>query len=713
MPSPTGSIEFVAYHQPALLDGEYVLSVKQQVQIDGTNGWGTDANDLWRAAPSAQLQFSVAGPRFSLDPGLIQSQFPPPKSIGEYYNVLPHIIFNRTTLPWERTVDNSAPSDTEKPKSWMALLLFDKKADAGAPVVTDLTVPVVTDLTVKDLLDTYGQSATPAGNQPEFVRILKRGAQEKAGRGELMLEVGQHPNDRLTVIDVPKQLLWHILPSADEIGFLSHVRTGQSSQNPNTDAEYPVILCNRLPAPGVLSKGTPASGTGDDSPVGTESTVHLISLEARQPLLDALQTKPVDNHLVRFVSLASWSFSTLQRNKTFSGWLKDAWCPDKDRTDSNNLGKQASSCAAGVIHTLRMPASSDSDTDAERFLSQGYVPIRHQTRQGNHLVSWYRSPLLPGRSPGDIPALPVRMSDELVRYFSDVGMFDVTYAAAWELGRMLTLRSKKVSVSLYNWNRARAQQVRQNESPVGHLPFAPDYSIAPDSPALFSQWFDELVRLNHVPFHYLVPREEMLPANSLRFFQVDLNWLECLIDGAFSIGRDSSAQVGQDGWARKVGHVSDGTAYSGFLLRSPLVTGWPHLGVEAYTEVVPVGDDDYLPQGISPAQRLRLDRLGEDVLLCLFKGEIKTVDIHEHPETIHFGVDTGEDPSRIENYTKALRDKNSGKLGKSAKLNWKSSDKRTLNIIDLAAKGNALNSAEFGVTMIEGVEKVRFIKSGT
>jgi hypothetical protein len=50
----------------------------------------------------------------------------------------------------------------------MALLLFDNKADSAAPVVTNLKV--------QDLLNTYGQSGTPA-NQPEFVKLLSREAQ--------------------------------------------------------------------------------------------------------------------------------------------------------------------------------------------------------------------------------------------------------------------------------------------------------------------------------------------------------------------------------------------------------------------------------------------------------------------------------------------------------------------------------------------------------
>jgi hypothetical protein len=51
------------------------------------------------------------------------------------------------------------------------------------------------------------------------------------------------------------------------------------------------------------------------------------------------------------------------------------------------------------------------------------------------------------------------------------------------------------------------------------------------------RWFEDLSLLVHVPFPYLVPSEELLPQESLRFFAVDPHWLECLRDGAFSIGR--------------------------------------------------------------------------------------------------------------------------------------------------------------------------------
>ena len=115
---------------------------------------------------------------------------------------------------------------------------------------------------------------------------------------------------------------------------------------------------------------------------------------------------------------------------------------------------------------------------------------------------------------------------------------------------------------------------------------------------------------------------------------------------------------------------------------------------------------------VPPTKRLRFDRLGEDILLCLFEGDIQTVDIHEHPETIHFGVDTDQ-PEEISSYYKELRKLDGTLSGTHTALPWKngSSSRRTLDIAALADVEKATNSAEFGVTMIEGVEMVRFIKA--
>ncbi len=50
------------------------------------------------------------------------------------------------------------------------------------------------------------------------------------------------------------------------------------------------------------------------------------------------------------------------------------------------------------------------------------------------------------------------------------------------------------------------------------------------------EWLGQLRTLVGVPFPYIVPHEEMLPNDSIRFFHIDRNWIDAMIDGALSTG---------------------------------------------------------------------------------------------------------------------------------------------------------------------------------
>src|SRR6476661_6695233 len=91
----SGTIEFLENHQTVLPPGDYTLSVTQEISAENIRS----ENKF-----NATLKFSVLSPRFTLDPQEIQAVFPPAGSLGDHANVLPHIIFNRSTLPWERVV---------------------------------------------------------------------------------------------------------------------------------------------------------------------------------------------------------------------------------------------------------------------------------------------------------------------------------------------------------------------------------------------------------------------------------------------------------------------------------------------------------------------------------------------------------------------------------------------------------------------------------
>ena len=93
----------------------------------------------------------------------------------------------------------------------------------------------------------------------------------------------------------------------------------------------------------------------------------------------------------------------------------------------------------------------------------------------------------------------------------------------------------------------------------------------------------------------------------------------------------------------------------GFLLRSSVVKGWPTLQVNAYDYQFPAGSDvveinknENLPPEAKELPRLRLERLSDHVLLGLFQGEIRVLDIHEGPQAIHLGFDVDD----IAGYTK-------------------------------------------------------------
>jgi hypothetical protein len=177
----------------------------------------------------------------------------------------------------------------------------------------------------------------------------------------------------------------------------------------------------------------------------------------------------------------------------------------------------------------------------------------------------------------------------------------------------------------------------------------------PGLPQDIADWFGSLSTLQGIPFNYLVPHSGMLPQESLRFFYLDFNWIDALIDGAFSIGRNNTGQATADAelmatvrqasrtsmrlQRSQVSTIASGSCddsnptgqVTGFLLRSQAVSGWPNLRFKGYSDL----------KGTNEICKLRLSTLSEDVVLCLFDGVIEMLVIEEPPEQLHMGVEAG------------------------------------------------------------------------
>ncbi|MEN8129265.1 MAG: hypothetical protein ABFS45_03530 [Pseudomonadota bacterium] len=625
MSDPTGSFEFVDSHQPPLTAGDHKITAR--LTIKSKHEADDSRYKFDESFGEVTKNISISGPRFSLSPKEIYTLFPPPGSLGDHANVLPHIVLTRSTLPWERHPWRDAPetlSDKDKWKrsvSWLALLAFHAEEEVKV-------------------------------SEPPLRELSEYSKMEDSHFPEIEIEMAQSLEDKLTVLDVKRGKVESILPSAEQLHLLSHVRHCKDAGQ-TVKSDPAVIMANRLPKP----KGA--------------TTVHLVSLEKRyngDGTFDFLGAG--DNDFIRFVSLKSWQFSCLKPEHTFTELLKGL-----------------------KSNTLQLPYpprnSDEKNPEAKNNLQMGRIPLKHQTRSGQETLSWYGGPLAPGPGSGLTLPQPVRTADNLLRYNPTLGMVDVSYAAAWELGRLLMLRNKNASVALFNWKRC-CTQGRKAQDKTGphccpdHLPFQGEQRRF-DFPL---DWFAGLACLGNVPFNYLVPDEKMLPRESIRFFQVDPIWIDCLIDGAFSIGSvtHEECMCDCDNRNAELGEVKK--PQSGFLLRSEVVAGWPDLQIDGYETVLEGGDPS------PPSQdTFKPKTLSKNVLMCLFDKVVHTVDIHLPPEVLHFGFKKESDGS----YSK-----------QAGEVYHEILPGQTVNIQRLATDLSAETSAKFAAAMIDGPPRVRF-----
>lgn len=345
------------------------------------------------------------------------------------------------------------------------------------------------------------------------------------------------------LIDVPATLLEQIMPQQSELKWLTHVRQTLTPLGKIEGDEVAVVMGNRFPQAG-------------------GSIVHLVSIEGKYTAEDFPTAGRGRDHKVQLVSLKSWRFDSIDPKHGFEQLLKGL---------NQDVFKQADT----------------ANEIANSYLHTGASLLPHHMREGNKSASWYRGPLLPGTHiPDELIELPVRKADDLVRFNAAIGMFDVSYATAWELGRLLTLNNKGTALDLYCWKQTNMQRIKAAEQQIDHLPF--DGSAAElNLPQSVVSWFDRTALLEGVPFHNIVADEKLLPTESIRFFEVDWQWVACLLDGAFSIGRVTTSDYDQDRTMRAQNTQRPNRRMSGFLMRSATVSGYPHLMVDGFYSVRP------------------------------------------------------------------------------------------------------------------------------
>jgi hypothetical protein len=721
-PADSGSVEFVQRHVPALADGRYRLSVEQRVRA-GTGG------DLF----TDSSVFGVAGERFTVDPAEVDSVFPPDGSQGDYVNVLPHVVLTRKTLPWERSADVD-PGTERSP--WLALLVFDE---------LDQPPPVVTRGAADALSPEPGVAAYPG----------------------LELDPWEDPLAPCRTIDVPAELFARIAPSLREANLLTHARTVATDDKPDAlvhGGEYAVVVANRLPS------------------MGTKTTVHLVSIEGLAPHLpgdDGAPGKPFAADVVRLVALRSWRFDALREAATFATLLERVDVgplqlppPAGGAARSGPARAAADALARGYAPLEHRPREGGRTTSWYRGplapvpgsrrlapISSSDAALRYDPQTGmldvSYAVAWQLGRALGLASTDFAAALTnwrvgtrretVALAEQALlrrQLAADPADGDLAQGHAAVRAAAVDLLRSSLPGALEGAGTPGADAPAGPRAPADPLAatatvrsidrLRPD---GPDIPAAVSTRLARLRLLKGVPFRYLVPDERMLHAGGersdevLRFFAVDLAWLDALVDGAFSIGRATTGDALHD--AAHAGYVAAAATaaaraerpgaggsepleqVSGLLLRSPAVAGWPGL------EVTARGADG------RRLDALRIDRLAPEVLLALFHGELASVDFKEPAEGLHFGLDTpvggAVDPADFTKGLKSLGGESGRRAGDPLGTSVPVTYREQPRVVRVAALADAIapalpvgiTSAEFALQLVEGVDRVTFNRMAT
>lgn len=232
---------------------------------------------------------------------------------------------------------------------------------------------------------------------------------------------GEKPEDMCRFVDIDAALCAEILPREEELGCLVHVRAASLYDKADSlisqDGSFSVVVCNRFP----------------ESPAGEtrRNYVFLVSMENYHGHL------PEGEHFAEVTAGKKARFIVLHK-----------WAFESEAGDTPGFSHIMKNLDTG---TLALP-NTGKENEASKLAERGYVPLMHLTRTGEKTVSFYRSPLVPFRTEV-IPHGESHTADGEIRYDPAWGMFDMTYAAAWQIGRFMALADKEIARQIYLWRR--------------------------------------------------------------------------------------------------------------------------------------------------------------------------------------------------------------------------------------------------------------------
>lgn len=238
-------------------------------------------------------------------------------------------------------------------------------------------------------------------------------------------------------------------------------------------------------------------------------------------------------------------------------------------------------------------------------------------------------------------------------------------------------------------------------------------------PEEIREWISQLKLLKGVPLSALIGDEKQLPPESIRFFYLDGNWTDQLINGALSVGagnekgksinrsfladfhlfgrrdihqpRKSCIHENQRQFYRQnADQLEESGQITGFIMRSRLVKLWKGL------------ESDAMDKNGAKLDILRMEQLSGEIMLCLYQGEVAKLQIKEPKEGLRFGASGNDRNIRVRDVRKG----NEGRPLFDKKVNIRTNECGRADILSLAEDlkkqlgVSAFTSAELAMELI-------------
>jgi hypothetical protein len=458
---PIGSMYLFDCVTPPLVDGNYRIDAVTNVTFDG------------QQAPlsSNSGYFDIEGPRFTLPATDVAAVYPPRNGHGGFDDYIPQIVISRRTLPWERRL-TSDPSAIGTPTRdqwtlqpnpfppvndpnewgsapWLALLLFQEgEYTLHQNVPLKSVVPA----------DAYARLEVPDGITCDSIEV----------------EAG---------------LLQSVLPSLDELTLLAHVRQvnvdDKELNAASGDGLYAVLMSNRVPAPNAKFRACLVS---------LEERTDLVKADpppVAAPIFIGIFENPVIGQIGNVPAAKAEGVAAPAAN--IIGNLNNQFgstvlATVADRNIANAVGFVASPYYHVFIETQqlvllhswtfectgvgtfrdyvqRINVSTMGTVEEQGHppvIDTGHIPITVMDRAGVQENVWYRGPFVP--MPLTRDPLTYHSADQCRRVTPETGAEDISYAAAFECGRLMAAADPRLGQELMRWRREPYRQSVRTDS---------------------------------------------------------------------------------------------------------------------------------------------------------------------------------------------------------------------------------------------------------